>query len=483
MKSAASRFLACAALGLTACVMLAAASSPKALRQPDKLIILSTTDVKGKTSPCGCSTPKGGLSRRASFIDSVRAEYGQVVVVDAGGYFPEFDTHQDVAWFMMDAMKMLDLDAIGVGERDLRFGVSFLQQQAKRTTVPVISSNLNFKSQGKTVFPPYLIKQVGGVKVGMFALISPKVPLGPAQDSLSVLDPEATATKMVAELRKKGANAIVLLSQLGKVESEDLVAAVEGIDAVVTGHGVPVLPKGRLVKATVAVYGGEQGQYMGRTLLNLDEKKKVTGGDAETFMLGPQVSEDAEVLKLVKAFEDAFNEKQRKAEKETAAQTSLKSVEKESKDHFLGADVCMRCHVDEGTQWKTTSHSIAWQTLIDVKKDATPDCIPCHVVGFKQPGGYQSSADVAKLANVQCENCHGMGTQHEAFASAPAKVTEAACIKCHQGENDPHFNFAAYIPRIAHGNTSGETIKNKKNKMGSMGTMVPGHSTGDGHGH
>jgi hypothetical protein len=479
MKSAASRFLACVALGLSAWVVLAAASSPKGVRQPDKLVILSTTDVKGKTSPCGCSTPKGGLSRRASFIDSVRAEYGQVLVVDAGGYFPEFDTHQDVAWFMMDAMKMLDLDAIGVGQRDLRFGVSFLQQQAKRTQVPVISSNLNFKAQGKTVFPPYLIKQVGGVKVGMFALLSPKVPLGPAQDSLSVIDPEATAKRMVTELRKKGATAVVLLSQLGKVESEDLCAAVEGIDAVVTGHGVPVLPKGRLIKSTVAVYGGEQGQYMGRTLLNLDAKKMVTGGDAETFMLGPQVSEDAEVLKVVKAFEDAFNEKQRKEEKEKAAQTSL-NAEKESKDHFLGADVCMRCHVDEGEQWKTTSHSIAWQTLIDVKKDATPDCIPCHVLGFKQPGGYQGSSDVAKLANVQCENCHGMGTQHEAFAAAPAQVTEAACVKCHQGENDPHFDFAAYIPRIAHGNTSGETIKNKKNKMGSM---MQGHSSSDGLAH
>ena len=36
-------------------LVLAGASAPKstATLQPDKLIILSTTDVKGKTSPCG----------------------------------------------------------------------------------------------------------------------------------------------------------------------------------------------------------------------------------------------------------------------------------------------------------------------------------------------------------------------------------------------------------------------------------------------
>ena len=36
------------------------------------------------------------------------------------------------------------------------------------------------------------------------------------------------AQRTVAELRKKGATVVVLLSQLGKVESEDLVTAVDG---------------------------------------------------------------------------------------------------------------------------------------------------------------------------------------------------------------------------------------------------------------
>jgi len=52
MRPLASRILAATVLAVVSCLTLIAASTPKNL-QPDKLIILSTTDVKGKTSPCG----------------------------------------------------------------------------------------------------------------------------------------------------------------------------------------------------------------------------------------------------------------------------------------------------------------------------------------------------------------------------------------------------------------------------------------------
>ncbi len=53
MKPLAIRMFAAAVLAMIVWVMLAAATAPKQTLEPDKLIILSTTDVKGKTSPCG----------------------------------------------------------------------------------------------------------------------------------------------------------------------------------------------------------------------------------------------------------------------------------------------------------------------------------------------------------------------------------------------------------------------------------------------
>ena len=54
MKSLWSRLLSSAVLGAIVLVLLAGATKPTAApKQPGKLVILSTTDVKGETSPCG----------------------------------------------------------------------------------------------------------------------------------------------------------------------------------------------------------------------------------------------------------------------------------------------------------------------------------------------------------------------------------------------------------------------------------------------
>jgi hypothetical protein len=389
-------------------------------------------------------------------------------MVDNGNFFPELDTHQDVAWFMMDAMKILGIDAVGTGTNDLRFGYAFLKANIKRTQLPMTSANLIDVASKRPALEPYIIKKVGSVKVGYFSVMTDKIDLGPARDSLKVEEPTATARKMVAELNKKGATVVVLLSQLGKVESEDLVTTVPGIDVVICGRNVPVLQKGRLVKNTVASYGGDQGQFISRTIVTLDKARKMSAGENETFQLGPEVGERADITKLVKTFDDGFNEKLRKLEKERSLQQG--AVQQANADHFLGAELCARCHQAETEQWKTTSHSLAWNTLVDQKKDTDESCIACHVVGYKQNGGYQTNADVPRLANVQCENCHGMGTRHEAFATRTRSVTKETCMSCHNAQQDPSFNFEQEMARVAHTNTSGSTIKNKKQK----GAIPPG---------
>jgi hypothetical protein len=217
----------------------------------------------------------------------------------------------------------------------------------------------------------------------------------------------------------------------------------------IVGRSVPLVQKGRQIKNSIAVYGGEQGQYLGRSIVNLDATLHAKTVESEMFILGPEVGEKKEVAALVQAFEDKFNEKLRKAEKEQAAKQQAQVAQNEP-DHYLGDEICGRCHQDEVTQWKTTAHSHAWQTLVDKKKDAMPDCVPCHVVGFNKTGGFVNASATPKLTNVQCESCHGMGTGHDGFAANPAKISEATCITCHTSSNSPTFNFSIYEPHILH---------------------------------
>jgi len=375
--------------------------------------------------------------------------YGQVVLVDGGGFFPEDDIHQDVSWFLMDAMKVLGTDAVGMSERELRFGLAYLKAQLKRTQLPMVCANLYEKKTAKLLLAPYVLKQVGTVKVGIFGLMSNAVDLGPSRDSLRVEEPSVVARRTVAELHKKGATVVVLLSQLGKVEGEDLVTAVEGIDAVILGHSVPLLQKGRLIKATVACYGGEQGQYVGRTLLTLDSRRKMTSGDNETFILGPDIPEKKEMTALVKGFTDSFSEKLQKLQKEKAAKDAEKAAQG-APEHYLGSEVCMRCHAAEAAQWKASKHAQAGESLVAAKQDTVAACIGCHAVGYKQPGGYRDRASTPGLSGVQCESCHGMGSTHDAFSSTPRRVTEQTCRICHTKEASPGFDYALYLPYASH---------------------------------
>ena len=433
----------------------AGAGSPTGVvRHPDELVVLSTSDVKGKTSPCCCHVPKVGFARREAFADSVRGEFGQTLLVDCGGWFPEGDTtYRELAGFQGDELGRARTDAVGTSDRELGFGLAYLRAVAARGGIPLLCSNLWDAGRHQLVLPASRLVHVGGVTVGVFSLLSPNADLGPAHDSLSVEEPTAAAHRTVAELRARGATIEVLLSNLGRVDSEELANALEGIDVMIVGRNVPAQQKGRMVNRTVACYGGEQGHYLGVTHVQLDAQERMATAENTTVMLGPDVPEDAGALARVKAFEDGLNERLRRQDQARAARAALSVVgasQEEPRAQFLGAEFCGRCHAREYAQWKTTPHASAWRTLVEQNKDAMPECVGCHVLGYQQPGGFQGAGDAARLANVQCESCHGMGTEHDGWPAAAAPVTERVCLHCHTEDRSPGFKFALYQPHVLH---------------------------------
>jgi len=287
----------------------------------DKIVILSTSDVKAKTTPCGCSIPKGGLSRRAGFADSLRRLNPNLLIVDSGGFFPVAKAERDDAPFMTEAMHDLGLAAAGLGDRELMFGRSFLLATLAQHPVPVVCANLWEKTAGprRTLVKPWIVQKVGKHKVGLFGLLHPQAALGPSADSLETSDPAEAAQKAVAELRKQGATIIVLLSSLGRVETEDLVLATPGIDVAIAGRNVPLLQRSRELDNTTVVFGGEQGQYVGLTELGLDAKGRIVSRTSGAWMLGPDVADQPEMLAKVTAWEEQPDVKARRGPAKPAA--------------------------------------------------------------------------------------------------------------------------------------------------------------------
>jgi hypothetical protein len=381
-------------------------------------------------------------------IDSTRIKAGDAVVVDAGDWAPDLSKPNEAPklQFQLEMMSLMGYDAIGIGERELAFGLPTIQESGAKTKSPLISSNLIDKKTGKPVFKTSVIVKKGNVKVGIFSVLGPKIDLlGNAGELVTVDDPIATAQKMVAELRKQ-ADVIVCLAHLGRVEGEDLAAQVPGMDVVILAHHPGFVAQGRRVNSAVTVASGEQGQNVGYTLVTL-EGKKVVDLASETKILMPEVGDRGDIARMTKEFEDKLNEAQRKAQQ---TQTLQNTTNAPGADQYLGSENCMSCHASQYEHWRTTQHGHAFATLERVQKEATPECVQCHVVGFGRQGGYANAQTSAKLKNVGCESCHGYGTQHDMFAKTGGKVDEAVCLTCHTPANDPGWNYAAKLPRVSH---------------------------------
>ncbi|MCC7074727.1 MAG: hypothetical protein IT383_25685 [Deltaproteobacteria bacterium] len=121
---------------------------------------------------------------------------------------------------------------------------------------------------------------------------------------------------------------------------------------------------------------------------------------------------------------------------------------------YVGVAACAACHAAALAFWssqavvrpskdaqgnvvqRTVGHARAWDTLVAEGKDKDRSCVPCHAVGFGEPGGPCKTTDVVPggFGGVQCESCHGPGSAHVATALKEHIVrapTEARCRACH----------------------------------------------------
>jgi hypothetical protein len=407
--------------------------------------IVTTTDVMGKTSPCGCHTPKGGLARRAAFLDSLRSRRDDVLVLDAGGFFPHSDDEREAAPFLLAEMARMGTAGAGVAASELRFGYSYAREHARAAGVPLLCANLVRFDGGLPAFEAGRVYRAGGVKVGVFGLLREDADLGPARDSLRVDPPLPAARRAVQELRAQGAQVVVALAQLGRAASESLGVQVPGIDLVVSGGGVPVEEKSRPAGGARVLHAGAQGWYVGFAEARLDASGRLRGLDARTIELGPGVRTEPAMAARVKLFEDSLNASMRRRQASFGASLLDKAA-----PHYVGQSGCVECHKSQYAQWRTTAHARAWRTLVDQQKESTTRCVPCHVTGHGLPGGFRNADDAARFGDVQCEACHGMGTDHRFWKEQGSQVDEQVCRSCHTSETSPTFVFAEYRAHVLH---------------------------------
>lgn len=134
------------------------------------------------------------------------------------------------------------------------------------------------------------------------------------------------------------------------------------------------------------------------------------------------------------------------------------AMTEEGENKYVGdnAKTCKMCHKAQVEAWAEWPMASGWDKLSDEDK-ANEACIPCHVTGYGEPGGFVSEKETPGLAGIQCEACHGPAGNHmkapltdkEARKNTVSPPDEANCLQCHIEEGNPNFKEFVYKTEVA----------------------------------
>lgn len=199
----------------------------------------------------------------------------------------ELKMMSEKAHLIIECLNVMGYDAIGIGDDDLTLGKEFLLEISKRANFPFLSSNLLDEGSGKILFKPFLIKEINGLRIGIFSLFSPNFITGasdPRRKGLNIRSPMETAQAMVKELKPK-TDLIILLSHLGYAKDIELAQAVEGIHFIVGGHTGINLAYPPVIKNTVILQTASRGMFGARLDLRFYNNESIFYNSATKISL------------------------------------------------------------------------------------------------------------------------------------------------------------------------------------------------------
>ena len=246
------------------------------------ITILHTNDTHSQIDPLpanDANAGKGGVARRATLVKRIRKENPNTLLVDAGDVLqgtPYFNFYKGEVEYK--AMSAIGYDVGTIGNHEFDNGVAALAAALKFANFDVVSANYDFRG---TVLEQrvkrYVVKTVGGIKIGLFGLgVSPAGLITPDNfKGVTYIDPVVAAREAVKKLRDEEHCALVVgMSHLGYYEKGDrgdsmVAAQVDGIDFIASGHThtfmkEPVFQTQPCGNKTMIFQVGKSGIHLGR---------------------------------------------------------------------------------------------------------------------------------------------------------------------------------------------------------------------------
>ncbi len=246
--------------------------------QVDTLTILHLNDTHSHLLPFGPKDAQGnptlgGMARLATLIGMTRQTNPNVMLFHSGDLFVgDFMFQEYLGIAELGIMKALQYDALELGNHEFDLYPSTLKYVLSQAGFPnegfpVLCANLDMTDDPQMPYfvQPYIIKDVGNTRIGIFGLATELTNQISNPAPLSMLPPLSEAPRWIDTL-KIGHNCdlVILLSHLGVFEDQLLASTVGGIDIILGGHSHTLLPQPVQIGNTLIVQAGEFAEHLGK---------------------------------------------------------------------------------------------------------------------------------------------------------------------------------------------------------------------------
>ncbi|MFM7520037.1 MAG: bifunctional metallophosphatase/5'-nucleotidase [Planctomycetota bacterium] len=304
---------------------LSAAGTSVALADQGKARTVSlfhTTDLHGRILPTSTYDgldDVGGFARCASCLRDWRRESPHSLTVDVGDVWQGTAVSLERGGkLMLELFNLLGYDAWTLGNHDFDWGPDALQANLAASTAPVLTANVARGGKAAGALDgawekvrPWVVREVGGFRIGLIGLITPGLPfwLAPETlDGIEAADPAATLVRSLTEIEAERPDAIVVLGHMGWKFQDDyanpvrevLRAAADSkgrkVDVYLAGHSHQDQPSWTLhdVLCSQASY---HGIHCGRVDLTFDlDSRKLVAKRAFTLLMDDRYALDPAVM-------------------------------------------------------------------------------------------------------------------------------------------------------------------------------------------
>lgn len=266
--------------------------------------------IRGETT----ARTEGGLARMYTKISQIRAKQRNTLLLNTG------DTIQGSAEVLftkgqaiVDVLNRFKIDAYAMGNWDWVYGVDRAMElfagASAKAPWNAVAANVYYEGEpydskkGSRLLPPYVIREIGGVKIGILGFTTdrgPQVVGRGVTKGVRFTKGDAELKEFVTVLREQEKVAlIIVLSELGLSNNIRLAEQTPGVDIILSSdmHEItrePVVTSSKTVISEV----GQDGQVIGEFNLTVDNGR-LTNWKWTLHHIDDRIRADAGIARLV----------------------------------------------------------------------------------------------------------------------------------------------------------------------------------------